>query len=165
MNVLFSHAQSLHLVTLVPACHPFLRNAVEILGNCTSLLITLPFETVRKRLQAQTRGSASPLRACVELRPLPYNGMVDAFWHILTEERSDLPLRPNRRRRSKSLGKEKSSRHVRREESEESRSWLRHSGIGQLYRGLSLRIGASVLVFVLALVLGEDETDAGWAEL
>ena len=50
-------------------------------------------------------------------------------------------------------------------EETESESWLRHSGIGQLYRGLSVRMGAGAIVFVLALMSGSDEADAGWAEL
>lgn len=153
--------------------HPFMRNVVELAGNCVSLLITLPFETVRRRLQVQVRGTARPLKACVELRPAPYNGMVDAFWHILTEERSDLPLKRKRRHRRKNLDKDKdkdqedASRPQThdRDEADESSSWLRHSGLGQLYRGLSLRIGASVFVFVLAMFVGGDEPDAGWAEL
>lgn len=145
--------------------HPFARNVIEIVGNCASLLITLPFETIRRRLQVQTRGSMYPLKGCVELRPAPYNGIVDAFWHILTEERSDLPLRPKRRRRRKSLGKEKDGQQANTEQIDEGGSWLRHTGIGQLYRGLSLRIGASVFVFFLSMVVGEGEPDVGWAEL
>ena len=48
---------------------------------------------------------------------------------------------------------------------EESEGWLRHSGIGQLYRGLHIRMGAGLVVFVLSLMIGSDEADAGWAEL
>lgn len=148
--------------------HPITRNAIELFGNCASLLITLPFETVRRRLQVQTRGSARPFKGCVELRPAPYNGVVDAFWHILTEERSDLPLKPKRRHR-RTGGKKGQSGHQAhaqgKEEDDNEDSWLRHSGIGQLYRGLSLRAGASVVMFVLALFVGGDEPDSGWAEL
>lgn len=148
--------------------HPVTRNMVELLGSSASLLITLPFETVRRRLQVQTRGSARQFKGCVELRPAPYNGIVDAFWHILIEERSDLPLRPRRRHRLKSGTKEKEETRSHAKEQVdvvESDSWLRRSGIGQLYRGLSLRMGASVFVFVLAMVVGGDEPDVGWAEL
>jgi len=145
--------------------HPFTRNILELTGNCASLLITLPVETVRRRLQVQTRGAARPFKGCVELRPAPYNGMVDAFWHILTEERSDLPLRPKRQHRRKSEDKKEGAPRAQLQDHNDSSSWLRHSGIGQLYRGLSLRVGASVVVFVLAMFAGEGEPDAGWAEL
>ncbi|OJT09597.1 Mitochondrial fusion and transport protein ugo1 [Trametes pubescens] len=152
---------------IAPETHPVQWNIAELLGGIAGSLVLLPFETVRHRLQVQTRGSARPLKACVEIRPAPYNGMVDAFWHILTEERSDLPLKTHRRRRRRSStakGKDREGA-VQEDVPEESESWLRHSGIGQLYRGLGMRVGASVLVFVLALVGSPDESDGGWAEL
>lgn len=141
--------------------HPLTLNCIELFGSLGSLFITIPFETVRRRLQVQVRGTARPLKACVELRPVPYNGMVDAFWHITTEERSDIPLKQKRHRR-KSVG---SKSKVEEFEAEEKESWLRNTGVGQLYRGLSLRLGASVVVFVLAMMSGGEEKDAGWAEL
>ena len=154
---------------LSPETTPIQWQVAELLGTVTGALVLIPFETVRRRLQVQTRGTARPLKACVELRPAPYNGMVDAFWHILTEERSDLPLKPQtkrKRRRSSVKGKERAHEH---EEAavveEESESWLRHSGIVQLYRGLSMRVGAGLVVFVLSLMSRSDEADAGWAEL
>ncbi|KAI0666342.1 mitochondrial carrier [Trametes maxima] len=151
-----------------PETHPVQWNIAELLGGIVGSLVLLPFETVRRRLQVQTRGTARPIKACVEIRPAPYNGMVDAFWHILTEERSDLPLKTHRRRRRRSStakGKAKEGAPTLEEVPEESESWLRHSGIGQLYRGLGMRVGASVIVFVLALVGSPDESDGGWAEL
>ena len=108
----------------------------------------------------QPRGTARPLKACVELRPAPYNGMVDAFWHIITEERSDIPIKTKRHRRKSQGMKAKAEEVV-----EKKESWLRNTGIGQLYRGLGLRMGASAIVFVLANMTGKDQPDAGWAEL
>ncbi|PCH33332.1 mitochondrial carrier [Wolfiporia cocos MD-104 SS10] len=128
----------------------------ELLADCVGQLATLPIETVRRRLQVQVRGTAAPLRACVELRPRPYNGVVDALWHIITEERSDLPIKP--RRAGKGKGRAGS------EEREEGESWLRSTGIGQLYRGLGLKMSVSAMVFVFAL-FGGDDADAGWTEL
>ncbi|KAI0080032.1 mitochondrial carrier [Panus rudis PR-1116 ss-1] len=149
--------------------YPFMWAVSEFLGSCAGLLVTLPFETVRRRLQVQTRGTAKPLKACVELRPAPYNGIVDAFWHILTEERSDLPLKPKRRRRKSTSAAAKGKGVEGREEAVESReeeeTWLRNTGLGQLYRGLGMRVGASAIVFALVLFNGRVETDAGWAEL
>ncbi|TBU64737.1 mitochondrial carrier [Dichomitus squalens] len=152
-----------------PETTPMQWQIAQLLGTAVGCFIILPFETVRRRLQVQVRGTARPLKACVELRPAPYNGMVDAFWHILTEERSDLPLKPvspkRKRRRSSVKGKE-TAREVEAEYvEEEHESWLKHSGIGQLFRGLNMRLGAGALVFVLALMSGSDEADAGWAEL
>ena len=145
--------------------NPLMWTTAEIAGSCVGLLVTLPFETVRKRLQVQTRGTAKPLKACVELRPQPYNGMVDAFWHILTEERSDLPLKHKRHRRKSSVGKGKAAQEESYGEKGRKESWLRNTGIGQLYRGLGMRLSATVIVLVLAVLNGRDDPDAGWAEL
>ena len=113
----------------------------ELAGSCLGLLVTLPVETIRRRLQAQVRGNGVGMKGCVELRPKPYNGVVDAFWHILTEERSDLPI----------------SRYD---------SWWRYTGIGQLYRGMGMRLSASGVVFLLALFGGgEENSSSGWAEI
>ncbi|OSD05896.1 mitochondrial carrier [Trametes coccinea BRFM310] len=166
---------------ITPETHPVQWNVAELLGGVLGSLVLLPFETVRRRLQVQTRGTARPIKACVELRPAPYNGMVDAFWHILTEERSDLPLKPHRRHRGrrsdaaggkgKGKGKGRARADAGEDEDEEgagageSESWWRHTGLGQLYRGLGMRVGASVVVFVLALVGSPDESNGGWAEL
>lgn len=144
-----------------PEAHPILVGCAECLGTISSLLVTIPFETVRRRLQVQVRGTAKPLKPCVELRPASYNGMVDAFWHIIIEERSDIPLKSRRHRRKSVSGKDKAVE----EEIREKESWLRNTGVGQLYRGFGLRLGASLLVFVLAMTTGRDEPDAGWAEL
>lgn len=146
--------------------HPVAWGTAELAGSCLGLLVTLPFETIRRRLQVQVRGTARPIRGCVELRPQPYAGVVDTFWHILTEERSDLPLpiaRQNRRR-SSLKGKERADAVVA-EDAEEPDHWTKHTGLGQLYRGLGMRLGASAIVFVLALLSGDDSGDSGWAEL
>ncbi|KAM6497993.1 Mitochondrial carrier domain containing protein [Amanita muscaria] len=143
--------------------NPISWGLVELCGSCIGLLITLPFDTVRKRLQVQVRGTAKPIKSCVELRPTPYNGIVDAFWHILTEERSDLPIKPGRRRRNENTNDQlqddvKQTEH-------EGESWLMYTGIGQLYRGLGMRLSASVIVFFLAVLSGGQERDSGWAEI
>ncbi len=137
---------------------PLIWGFAELAGSCLGLLITLPFETIRRRLQVQTRGGVAPINGCVQLRPAPYNGVVDTLWHIITEERSDLPIIFRRQKRRRSSNTE--TRPER-----EGESWLRHTGIGQLYRGLGMRLGASAIVFFLALVTGGDNSDGGWAEL
>jgi len=144
--------------------HPVAWSMAELGSSCLGLLVTLPIETIRRRLQAQVRGSAEPIKGCVELRPAPYNGVVDGFWHILTEERSDLPItRRARRGRLSRKGKEKEEPEP--EEREEYQSWWRNTGLGQLYRGLGMRLGASAIVFGLTLFGGREEADGGWAEI
>lgn len=145
-----------------PMSHPIAWGLAELAGNCAGLLITLPFETARRRLQAQVRGTAKPVKACVELRPTPYVGVVDVLWRILTEERSDLPLK---QRRTRAGGKKfKVQDPVLAGIPEEKDSWMRNTGVGQLYRGLGMRLGASMIVFILSTMSGREE-DSGWAEL
>ncbi|KAJ7042623.1 mitochondrial carrier domain-containing protein [Mycena alexandri] len=145
--------------------NPIAWGLAELAGSCLGLLITLPFETVRRRLQVQVRGTAKPIKGCVELRPAPYNGVVDTFWHILTEERSDLPISSaQKRKRRLSKGKERAGVEEQPTRDGEEQSWMRNTGIGQLYRGLGMRLGASIIMFGLALFSG-DEADGGWAEL
>ncbi|KAG5654025.1 hypothetical protein H0H81_008040 [Sphagnurus paluster] len=147
--------------------NPWAWGFVELGGSCLGLLVTLPFETIRRRLQVQVRGTAIPLRGCVELRPAPYNGIVDAFWHILTEERSDLPIqrtvRPRRDSQASAKGKERPTLDASNEDTSGG-SWLKQTGIGQLYRGLGMRLGASAIVFCLAF-FSFGEGDGGWAEI
>jgi len=133
--------------------HPLVWTVAEFAAGCLGALITIPIETVRRRLQVQTRGTGN-FKACVETRPRPYHGVVDTMWRILTEERSD-PPKPARKTRGK--GKE-------REDHTEDEGWLQSNGIGQLYRGLGMSIGATAVVTILAMFSGQ-ETEGGWAEL
>jgi len=149
--------------------YPMAWSFAELVGSCAGLLVMLPFETVRRRLQAQVRGSAKPVKACVETRPAPYNGVVDTMWHILTEERSDMPLEKKTRRKAKSAqkggkGKAREETESEERELEEGESWFQSSGVAQLYRGLGMRAGASAIIFLLGILSGEEK-DAGWAEL
>ncbi|KAG1749725.1 mitochondrial carrier domain-containing protein [Suillus paluster] len=138
----------------------------QVLGSVAGLLITLPIETVRRRLQVQTRGTAKVLRTCVETRPVPYNGVVDALWHIVTEERSDLPIRRRSRARRRQVeGAEEKDVDGLSVEKQDGSRWLRNTGIGQLYRGLRMRLGVSIIVFLLTTLGGQQEVDGGWAEL
>jgi len=122
---------------------------IEFLAGCAGLLITLPIETIRRRLQIQTRGTAKPLKTCVHTRRKPYHGIIDAFWRIMSEECSDgSPLTANRQ-----------------EDRVRSQSWYSRHGLGQLYRGFGMGIGASTIVLFLAIVTGSHQSDTGWTEL
>lgn len=148
---------------VAPDTSPVAWAFAQVLGSVASLLISLPIETVRRRLQVQTRSTAKALRTCVETRPVPYNGVVDALWHIVTEERSDLPIRRRTRSRRRQVeGTEEKDAH---EEKQDGSRWLRNTGIGQLYRGMKMRLGVSVIVLLLATFGGQQEMDGDWAEL
>lgn len=136
--------------------HPVAYQTAELLFSSATLLLTLPIETARRRLQIQPRGSTR-FQACVETRPTPYTGVLDVLWKIVTEERS-MPT-TLRRRRMSSQGRQTD------EEVKEKGSLLTRTGIGQLYRGFGMGMGASAVVFLLATLAGGDSSDAGWAEL
>lgn len=157
-----------HYTGLDPDANPILFGVVELAWSIASLGITLPIETVRRRLQLQSRAvglagsyeTSGRTAACVETRPLPYVGVVDCFYRILTEERS-LPTKRRKRRRS-SVAKP-----VDLQKTQKNRSLLQDTGIGQLYRGFSIGVSANVLAFILNAVAGERgvDRDAGWTEL
>ncbi|KAF6766076.1 mitochondrial carrier domain-containing protein [Ephemerocybe angulata] len=140
-----------------PDTHPQTFVFSELLAACLGLLVTLPIETIRRRLQRAS--------SCA---PAPYNGMVDAFWHILTEERSDLPITyPQRRRRPSVSAKSQdgASKVEEVEEPYEGEGLSRNTGLGQLYRGLALRLGGSVFLFAVGLWGGGAPSDGGWTEI
>ncbi|KAE9395948.1 mitochondrial carrier [Gymnopus androsaceus JB14] len=146
--------------------NPIAWGIAELAGSCIGLLLTLPFETVRRRLQVQTRGTAKPINGCVELRPKPYYGVVDTLWHIITEERSDVPLNRHAKKRRASrasAGSDHSILHTRRRMT--TKASLRIQASVNYIVVLGMRLGASVIVFILAVVSGGEDSDSGWAEL
>ncbi|KZW02368.1 mitochondrial carrier [Exidia glandulosa HHB12029] len=138
--------------------HPVAWALTEFVSSCAGLLITLPFETVRRRLQIQTRGGRH-LRACVETRPRPYAGVLDTLYRIVAEERSDVPMPAAWTLRPTGTGGEQTTAVVK-----EELGWLAGTGIGQLYRGFGTGVVASAIVMLLAILAGDDG-EAGWAEL
>ncbi|KAH7100228.1 mitochondrial carrier domain-containing protein [Auriculariales sp. MPI-PUGE-AT-0066] len=141
-----------------PDTHPAAWALVEFTSSCAGLGITLPFETVRRRLQIQTRGGR-PLRACVATRSRPYSGVFDALYRIVTEERSDVPVPAAWTLRHPPGATETTTAIVK-----EELGWLAGTGVGQLYRGFGTGVVASGIVMLLAILAGDD-ADGGWAEL
>lgn len=100
-----------------PEISPLTYALAEVALNIGSLLLILPIETVRKRLQLQSRASGGKkTRSVVRLRERDYVGVVEAIWRIITEETAA----PRKRRMT---------------EKDEGGMF---SGICQLYRGVSL---------------------------
>ncbi|PLW27935.1 hypothetical protein PCASD_17083 [Puccinia coronata f. sp. avenae] len=145
------------LLGLDRAQEPVRYGLAELGFSCAALLLILPLETVRKRLQLQSRAPPSPtlpsssssntdhpkpFKPCVRLRPKPYNGIVDALYRIVTEEKA---------------------------------------GVWGLFRGFNVGITANFVVFVLSVLgnqslLTHDPThlhdaaagrfgSGGWAEV
>ncbi|GAA5873217.1 hypothetical protein JCM16303_001055 [Sporobolomyces ruberrimus] len=189
-------------IGIEPSTSPLSFSIFELVLSSASLLLTIPLETIRKRLQLQSRalfvragrvgGVGKPWRSCVELRPSPYKGMSECVWRILTEETGKLPnVRTRRlsRRRTSSAGPPPSFKRsnsgmstssqvvVEEDEDEVEGSQAGGGGAGglrQLYRGLSMGIGANVVVFLLGILAGGSGiggmgpgsgSGSGWAEM
>lgn len=119
----------------------------------SSLLVTLPIETARRRLQIQSRsptptssadsaGAAGqvPFKACVETSPRPYAGVIACIFRIATEE-------------SAARGGE-------------GTGWL--AGVKQLYRGFGLNLAAASLsaLVLKGVIWGIGaERGGGWREI
>lgn len=169
---------------LEPSTSPVWFGLAELVLGTAGLLITIPLETVRKRLQIQSRaafvragragGVGRAWRTCVETRPVPYAGVVETVYRILTEETGKIPRRRRRRRSSTApntpAAAEAGFFGAGAAGADDDKEDLRTVGLGasgglrQLYRGLGMGFGANVVVFLLGLVAGSDDT-SGWAEI
>jgi fusion and transport protein UGO1 len=70
-----------------PDLSPITYSLCDLSLNLASLLILLPIETARKRLQVHSRGGpAARIKAVVKTREAEYVGVVEAIWRIVTEE-------------------------------------------------------------------------------
>lgn len=161
-----------------PSTSPVSFALAEFVLGSAALVLTIPLETVRKRLQIQTRapfvrggrpgGIGRAWRTCVETRSLPYAGMVDAVYRILTEETGRIPRR--RRRSSFNAQQEPTSPgpSVRETEIKEDLGPMGlgvGTGLRQLYRGLGMGIGANVVVLLLGVLAGGGEDRLRWTEM
>jgi len=171
---------------LEPSTSPLSFATTELLLSSIGLLITIPIETIRKRLQVQSRaefvragragGVGKPWRSSVELRPSPYAGIVETVYRILTEETGKIPRRRRLRRRSSTVPPNFNRTNSGLSEGGEEKEDLSVVGLGgsgglrQLYRGLSMGLAANGVVYVLGLVAGGSGAGTGggaggWAEM
>ncbi|CAG8444029.1 4850_t:CDS:2 [Rhizophagus irregularis] len=128
-----------------PVDSPFLYGLAQLGLNTLQLLIILPLETVRKRLQCQIRSRTpdKPFETIVQTRKAPYVGILDAIYRIIIEEgisQKYIPTRGNvqKRRRQRGL--------------------LDNYGIKGLYHGFYIHFTTNVTTFLFQAVNGvEDE--------
>jgi fusion and transport protein UGO1 len=123
---------------------PILYALCELGLNTMELLVTLPLETVRRRLQVQNNSNVVPnesLETVVELRNRKYAGMLDCFVSIIEEEGG---RRSRKRLRRASIingapSYERSGALVR-ISGDDSRPWWDGFGLKGLYRGLKAHL-------------------------
>lgn len=154
------------ILGISPAESPALYALGEFTFGLASLGITMPIETVRKRLQVQYRGTSRrlKLRTCVETRPQPYYGVIDAAYRIISEETASLPKALTRkaklqRQRSYSSGSQAP------DSATGLQGYSRFGGLQQLYRGFGMASTAQGVVLLLTLIGGKESAVGGWAEV
>ena len=69
-----------------PDLSPITYSLCDLTLGVASLVILLPIETVRRRIQVQARGNGKRVKSIVKLRDADYVGVVEAMWRIMTEE-------------------------------------------------------------------------------
>ncbi|KAF9421201.1 hypothetical protein BGZ94_008918 [Podila epigama] len=131
---------------------PLVYALAELGLNTLDLLIRLPVETVRKRLQIQIQAKIPGKRyeTVVETRRRPYVGMIDAIYRIIHEEGGT--KRPISRTKTKG---ESAS-----EETKES--WYSSWAVRGLYTGLGMHLTTNVAMFALSVVTDFQEEVEEW---
>ncbi|KAI7875727.1 mitochondrial carrier domain-containing protein [Mucor mucedo] len=148
------------LLHISAADSPILYGAAELALSTLGLLVMLPIETIRKRLQTQVRGD---FKATVALRPAPYRGFFDALYKIMKEEGTR-----NKRSESKPVVMDSDSESdddlfpVRRRQQQQKKSATGGAtasawGIRGLYRGFTMQMMANVMVFVFHTMNGIED--------
>ncbi|KAJ2783129.1 hypothetical protein H4R18_001877 [Coemansia javaensis] len=152
-----------------PYDHPAAFAVAGLLWKTVSAVVMLPIDTVRTRLQAQPRYTARAayapatattttksgkgddadrfreFRTCVPVSPVPYTGMVNCAWRIISEEGESLAAMQRRRQAAPAPGPA-------------TEGVARYYGLRGLYPGLTLQLAANVAIFGLGL-LGSDEVE------
>ncbi|KAJ2460102.1 hypothetical protein GGF42_001057 [Coemansia sp. RSA 2424] len=149
-----------------PYDHPATFAIGGLVWKTISAVVMLPIDTIRTRLQAQPRytnkavsESASKgkqvdrfiaFRTCVPISPVPYTGMINCAWRIITEEGAS--LKQIKRRRAAEIAAAMSG------ESEKASqiSNVGYYGLRGLYPGISLQLMANVAIFGLSFVRLEE---------
>ncbi|KAG0199293.1 hypothetical protein BGX28_007422 [Mortierella sp. GBA30] len=145
---------------LSAADSPFLYSLAELGLNTIELLIRLPIETVRKRLQIQiqnqnqnssTTGSVKRYHTVVETRKGRYVGMVDCVYRIIKEEGG------HHKRVSRTVRNPDGSTTT---TTVQQRPWYSAWGVRGLYTGLGMHLTTNVCLFAVGAVTNlQDEGD------
>ncbi|KAG0004120.1 hypothetical protein BGZ79_010245 [Entomortierella chlamydospora] len=140
------------ILGISPEDSPFSYEVAELCLEILDLLIRLPIETVRKRLQIQIQAKIPGKRyeTVVETRKRPYAGFVDCVYRIIREEGG-----PRRKRRSKKHGEDEDN-------VEPTIPWYGAWGVRGLYTGLGLHLSGSLVTFAIASIAGLDVDTDDW---
>ncbi|KAG0234725.1 hypothetical protein BGX31_004464 [Mortierella sp. GBA43] len=135
---------------------PVLYSLAELALDIVDLLIILPIETVRKRLQIQIQAKIPGKRyeTVVETRKRPYAGIVDCVRKIVQEEGG----KPRRRRSSK----RKHGVYDDSEPSEPRTPWYGNWAVRRLYTGLGIHLTTNIGLFAVSAVTKLQDDSDDW---
>ncbi|KAI8596488.1 mitochondrial carrier domain-containing protein, partial [Dissophora ornata] len=131
---------------------PFLYSLAELGLDTLDLLIRLPIETVRRRLQIQIQAKIPGKRyeTVVETRKRPYAGVIDCVYRIIQEEGGQ------RRRRLKKHTSEDG------ETKEIKTPWYGTWSVRGLYTGLGTHLTSSLAMFAVGAVTNLQDDSDDW---
>lgn len=120
---------------------PFLYSFAELGLNTLEVIITLPLDTIRKRLQCQIR-TRTPgnkrFETVVATRPVPYTGIANAAYCIIKEEGG----KPSNRKKGKSSS------------ALQRQSILTDWSLRGLYHGFNMQCTSNIVLFFLHAING-----------
>ncbi|GAN10791.1 mitochondrial carrier protein [Mucor ambiguus] len=124
---------------------PFMYSLAELGLNTLEVLITLPLDTIRKRLQCQIR-TRTPgnkrFESVVAMRPVPYTGMANAAYCIIKEEGG----KPHSKKKHSSSSKKL-----------QKKSILTDWSLRGLYHGFNMQCTSNIVLFFLHAINGIEE--------
>ncbi|KAI9249689.1 mitochondrial carrier domain-containing protein [Phascolomyces articulosus] len=142
---------------------PILYGAAELTLRTLGLIITLPLETIRKRLHCQVPSKGEQnYETTVAIRPIPYKGVLDALYKIMKEEGTkEKRIKQVQKRSTSSLSDTSSDseddflppKPKRNTTTSSNSAW----GIRGLYKGFGMQLAANGMAFVFHAINGMDE--------
>ncbi|KAG0365174.1 mitochondrial carrier domain-containing protein [Gamsiella multidivaricata] len=131
---------------------PVLYAVAELGLDTLDLLIRLPIETIRKRLQIQIQAKIPGKRyeTVVETRKRPYAGIMDCVYRIIQEEGGQ------RRGRSKKQVDEDGG------EKDVKTPWYGTWAIRGLYTGLGMHLTSNLAIFAVGAVTNLQDDSDDW---
>ncbi|KAK3834808.1 MAG: mitochondrial carrier domain-containing protein [Linnemannia elongata] len=130
---------------------PLLFSVAELGLETLDLLIRLPLETVRKRLQIQIQAKIPGKRyeTVIETRKRPYAGVIDCVYKIIQEEGGQ------HKRLSSKKSDDGEVRFV-------DRPWYSSWGVRGLYTGLGMHLTSNLAMFAVGAVTNLQDDGDDW---
>ncbi|CAM0139877.1 hypothetical protein VKS41_007221 [Umbelopsis sp. WA50703] len=118
---------------------PIAYGLAKLLLSTVEVLMTLPIETIRKRIQCQVNfKNGKTFNTCVATRPVHYTGFLDGMYKVMKEEGTSLK---RKKRHDEGSAEKKSS------------AW----GVQALYKGFGIQCASNVLSSLVHTLNGIED--------